>query len=373
MKVPFLDVLAGHNELREELDGAYRRVMQSGWYILGKETEAFEREFAAYCGVKHCIGVGSGLDAIHLVLRAYLIGEGDEVIVPTNTFIATWLAVSYAGAKPVPVEPDPRTYNLDPNRVEELITPRTRAIIPVHLYGQPADMDAINAIGRRHSLRVIEDAAQAHGAKFRGAVCGGLSDASGFSFYPAKNLGALGDAGAVLTDDDRIARQVRILRNYGAADKYYHDTKGYNSRLDEIQAAFLRAKLSRLDEWNDRRKKIAAYYHEHLADLPGVVLPHSPAWASPVWHIFAVRVPNRENIRGFLQDKGVETLIHYPLPPHRSRAYAELNFGAGEYPIAEAISSSILSLPMGPHLRPEQAEYTVDALTTAVLQSEQRH
>ena len=265
MRIPFLDLKAASTELREELDAAYHRVMDSGWYILGEEVDAFEAEWAAYCGVRYCVGVGNGLDALHLILRAMDIGTGDEVIVPSNTYIATWLAVSYAGATPVPVEPDPRTFNLDPTRVEAAITPRTRALLPVHLYGQPADMDGLLEVARRHDLRVVEDAAQAHGATYKGRRCGGLADAAGFSFYPGKNLGALGDAGAVTTDDDRIADRVRALRNYGSRRKYYHDEKGYNSRLDPLQAAFLRVKARHLDEWNGRRAELASRYNLGLA------------------------------------------------------------------------------------------------------------
>jgi dTDP-4-amino-4,6-dideoxygalactose transaminase len=362
MKVPFLDLTAPYKELQGELDAAYRRVMESGWFILGEEIDAFEHEFAAYCRAKHCIGVGNGLDALHIILRAFQIGEGDEVIVPANTFIATWLAISYAGAKPVPVEPDPRTYNLDPNRVEAAITSKTKAIMPVHLYGQPADMDAFMSIAEKHNLKVIEDAAQAHGAQYKGRMSGSLAHAAGFSFYPGKNLGALGDAGAIVTNDDILAEQVRMLRNYGSKVKYYHDVKGYNSRLDEMQAAFLRAKLIHLDEWNKRREKIASYYLHNLADLPDLALPYFPDCASPVWHIFPIQFPKRDNLQQFLKSKGVDTLIHYPVPPHLSKAYAELGIPRGSFPITEAIASSELSLPMGPHLSLDQAEYVLNMI-----------
>lgn len=362
MKVPFLDLNAAYQELKNELDSAYRRVMESGWFILGAEVEAFEHEFAAYCGVKHCIGVGNGLEALHLILRAHGIGEGDEVIVPANTYIATWLAVSYAGAKPVPVEPDPHTYNLDPNLLEAAITPKTKAIIPVHLYGQPSDMDPIMQIAKKNNLKVIEDAAQAHGARYKGRMSGNLGHAAGFSFYPGKNLGALGDAGAIVTNDDILAEQVRMLRNYGSKVKYYHDVKGFNSRLDEMQAAFLRAKLIHLDEWNKRRKKIADYFLDHLVDIPDLILPFVPDWATPVWHIFVIQTPCRDGLQQFLKNKGVGSLIHYPVPPHLSKAYAGLGLQKGAFPITESIASNELSLPMGPHLSLDGAEYVVNTI-----------
>jgi len=350
MKVPFLDLRAAYYELQSELDAAYRRVMESGWYILGEEVEAFEREFAAYVGTEHCIGVGNGLDALHLILRACDIGPGDEVIVPANTYIATWLAVSYAGATPVPVEPDPYTCNIDPQRLEAAITSRTRAIMPVHLYGQPADMDPILDIARCYGLRVIEDAAQAHGARYKGRRVGSLGDAAGFSFYPTKNLGACGDGGAVTTDDPQLAERVRALRNYGSFEKYYHGIKGFNSRLDPLQAAFLRVKLKRLDEWNERRRQVARKFLGGLRGLPDLVLPYVPDWAEPVWHLFVIRHPRRDQLREHLSGKGIGTLIHYPVPPHLQGAYRELRFGGGSFPITEAIHREVLSLPMGPHL-----------------------
>jgi dTDP-4-amino-4,6-dideoxygalactose transaminase len=354
MTIPFLELKPAYDELREEFDAAYRRVMDSGSYLLGRELEAFEAEFAAYCGVKHCVGVGNGLDALHLILRAMHIGPGDEVIVPSHTFIATWLAVSYAGATPVPVEPDPQTYNLDPNRIEASITPRTRAIMPVHLYGQPADMDPINELARQRDLKVIEDAAQAHGALYRGRQCGSLSDAAGFSFYPGKNLGAFTDAGAVTTNDTELADRVRTLRNYGSKRKYYHDFKGFNSRLDELQAAFLRVKLRHLDEWNARRKKIAEFYLSQLSTLNSqLVLPYIPPWAEPVWHLFVVRHPQRNALQQKLTEAGIGTLIHYPVPPHLSGAYADLqppSSAIWNLPVAEELAETVLSLPIGPHL-----------------------
>lgn len=361
MKIPFLDLTAPYNELQFELDAAYRRVMESGWYILGQETEAFESEFAAYCGVKHCIGVGNGLDALHLILRALDIGSGDEVIVPSNTYIATWLAVSYAGATPVPVEPDAQTFNLDPARIEAAITSRTKAIVPVHLYGQPADMDSINVLAERYGLSVIEDAAQAHGARYHGKRTGGLGLAAGFSFYPGKNLGAIGDGGAVTTDDTALAERIRLLRNYGSKVKYCNEEKGFNSRLDELQAAFLRVKLASLDEWNERRRRIARLYLDGLTTT-GLRLPFVPDWAEPVWHLFVVCHPNRDLVQQTLYDSGVGTLIHYPIPPHLQPAYHELKFREGKFPSAERFAREVLSLPIGPHIQPEEINSVIEIL-----------
>uniref|UniRef100_A0A832EJR2 DegT/DnrJ/EryC1/StrS family aminotransferase n=1 Tax=Desulfacinum infernum TaxID=35837 RepID=A0A832EJR2_9BACT len=353
------------HELQEALDAAFHRVMASGRYVLGEELAAFESEFAAYCGVKHCIGTGNGLDALHIILRAMDIGPGDEVIVPANTFIATWLAVSFAGAVPVPVEPLESTYNLDPARLEEAVTPRTRAVIAVHLYGQPADMDPIREIARAHNLKVIEDAAQAHGARYKGRRTGGLADAAGFSFYPGKNLGAFGDGGAVTTDDDTLADRVRILRHYGSPVKYVHDVKGFNSRLDELQAAFLRVKLKRLDAWNDRRRRVAAQYVEGLATVPGLVLPHVPEWAEPVWHLFVIRTPHRDVLQRRLAERGIETLIHYPIPPHKQGAYKEM---AGRpCPVSERLHAEVLSLPMGPAMTDDDVSCVISALKESLL------
>ncbi len=352
--IPFLDLKAPHAELRDALDGAYRRVMDSGWYLLGREVETFEQEFATYCGVRHCIGVGNGLDALHLILRAMDIGAGDEVIVPSNTYIATWLAVSYAGACPVPVEPDETTFNIDPGRLEAAITSRTKAILAVHLYGQPADMDSINTVAQKHGLQVIEDAAQAHGARYKGQRTGSLGDAAGFSFYPGKNLGAIGDGGAVTTNDDGIADRLRVLRNYGSKVKYCNEVKGYNSRLDELQAAFLRVKLTCLDKWNSRRTAIAALYLEALADT-GLSLPHVPDWIDPVWHLFVVRVEDRKQLTDNFDKQEIGWLIHYPLPPHLQDAYRDLGIPANAFPIARQLAQDNISLPMGPHLTHAQA------------------
>lgn len=361
--IPFLDLGAAYEELREELEAATSRVLRSGWYLLGKELEAFEQEFADYLGVKHCVGVGNGLDALHLSLRAMGVGQGDEVIVPSNTYIATWLAVSYAGATPVPVEPDEKTYNLDPAKVEAALTERTKVILPVHLYGQPADMDPLLALAERYNLLVLEDAAQAHGARYKGKHVGGIGHAAGWSFYPGKNLGALGDGGAVTTDDADLAERVRMLRNYGSKVKYVNKVQGFNSRLDEIQAAVLRVKLEYLDAWNDRRKRLAAMYLGELRDTP-LTLPCVQKWAEPVWHLFVVRTRQRKQLQEELKERGIATLIHYPIPPHLQAAYHGLGFHEGSFPIAEAIHREVLSLPMGPHLSCEQAEKVVRAAKT---------
>src|SRR5260370_9617536 len=300
MSIPFLDLKAPHAELKDELDGAYRRVMESGRFVLGPELEAFETEFAGYCEAKHCIGVGNGLEALHLILRALEIGAGNEVIVPSNTYIATWLAVSYAGATPIPVEPDERTFNIDPARIESAITPRTRAIIAVHLYGQPADTDPINEIAAKYGLRVIEDAAQAHGARYKSRRTGSLADAAGFSFYPGKNLGALGDGGAVVTNDATLADRARVLRNYGSRVKYYNEMKGFNSRLDELQAALLRVKFRHLNEWDEGQKRVAEFYSQAFEGGVGVGVAPVADLADPAWHLFVVRHTERDRLQQHL-------------------------------------------------------------------------
>lgn len=357
--VPFLDLGKLHSSIRGQLDAAYHRVMDSGHYIMGPELEAFEAEFARYSEVKHCIGVGNGLEALHLLLRAYDIGPGDEVIVPSNTFIATWLAVSECGATPIPVEPDPVTHNIDPALIGAAITSRTRAIMPVHLYGQPADMDPINALAAKHGLVVIEDAAQAQGARYKGRRAGSLGHAAGTSFYPGKNLGALGDGGAVLTSDDKIAEKVRQLRNYGSKVKYQHDIAGYNSRLDEMQAAFLRVKLTVLDQWNARRRVIAQQYTSLLAGVD-IGLPSVPDYAEPVWHLYVVRSKQRDALRAHLERQGVSTVIHYPTPPHQQGCYQ--NLGLRGLPVAEVLANEVLSLPMSPMLTDEEIRYVVAQL-----------
>lgn len=363
-QIPFLDLARLHRSMQEQFNAAYQRVMDSGWFILGPELEAFESEFASYCQVKHCIGVGNGLEALHLLLKAYEIGEGDEVIVPSNTFIATWLAVSQCGATPVPVEPDVRTHNLDPSRIEESITPSTRAIIPVHLYGQVADMDPINALARKHHLIVIEDAAQAQGATYKGRRVGSLGHAAGTSFYPGKNLGALGDGGAVLTSDDTIAEKVRLLRNYGSTKKYHHDLAGANSRLDELQAAFLRVKLKELDQCNEQRRQIASTYSRLLQDSC-IQTPWCHPDIIPVWHLYVIRSSERNALKVHLEDQGIATVIHYPIPPHQQSCY--LQFHGCYLPIADQLANEVLSIPIYPGLRDEEVLSVVDAIKSFPL------
>jgi dTDP-4-amino-4,6-dideoxygalactose transaminase len=362
MTIPFLDVRASYIELRNELDAAYRRVMESGRYLLGDELSLFEKEFAEYCGAKYCVGVGNGLDALHLTLRAMGIGEGDEVIVPANTYIASLLAVFYSGATPILVEPEKETYTLDPDRITRALTTRTKAIMPVHLYGLTADMDPINDIARRKGLRVIEDAAQAHGALYKGRRAGSLSEAAGFSFYPGKNLGAFGDAGAVVTSDSAIADTVRLLRNYGSRVKYHNEAIGFNSRLDEFHAATLRVKLRVLETWNQRRRVIASHYLEELQGLD-LRLPRVPSWAEHVWHLFVVRSSCRDKLRDELEAAGIGTMIHYPIPPHLQPACASLNLKAGSLPITEAIHREVLSLPIGPHLSAADVRTIIETLS----------
>ena len=362
--IPFLDLKAPHVELRPEIDAAIARVLDSGWYILGPEVEAFEAEFAGYCQADHAIGLANGLDALHLALRAMDVGPGDEVIVPSNTYIATWLAVSQCGAVPVPVEPDPATHNIDPARIEAAITPRTKVILPVHLYGQPVDLDPILAIARKHGLRVLEDGAQAHGARYKGRRIGGHGDAVAWSFYPGKNLGALGDGGAVTTNDAQIADRLRVLRNYGSRVKYVNEVAGYNSRLDPLQAAVLRVKLAHLDDWNARRTALAQVYLDGLRDT-GLVLPHVPDWAQPAWHLFVVRHRQRDDLQRALSEAGIGSLIHYPIPPHKQQAYAEAGYPADAFPVANRLAEEVLSLPMGPQMGVGEVDTVVAALIRA--------
>jgi dTDP-4-amino-4,6-dideoxygalactose transaminase len=346
VNVPFLDLAAINAETGARLDAALTRVRTASHYVMGPELEAFESEFATYCGAEHCVGVANGLEALVLALRAAGIGPGDEVIVPSHTFIATWLAVSACGASVVPVEPVPTGFNIDPAGIEAAITPRTRAIIPVHLYGEPADMDAINTLAQKHGLFVLEDAAQAHGARFKGRRTGALGHAAAFSFYPAKNLGALGDGGAVVTGDKVLADRIRALRSYGSTERYVHPLQGGNSRLDEIQAACLRVKLPGLDAGNARRRRQATTYMEALGST-SLLLPKPEKAGEPVWHLFVVQSAERDDLQKKLATAGIATLIHYPCPPHLQGAYAALGFGRGAFPRAEKLANEVLSLPIG--------------------------
>ena len=364
MKISFLDLGAAYRELKTEIDVAISRVLESGWYILSPEVEAFETEWAAYCEAKHAVGLANGLDALTLALRALDIGPGDEVIVPSNTYIATWLAVSGVGATPVPVEPDLATHNIDPIRIEAAITSRTRALLPVHLYGQPADMDPILDIASRHGLRVIEDAAQAHGARYKGQRIGAHGDIVCWSFYPGKNLGALGDAGAITTDDTALAERVALLRNYGSRQKYVNEEAGVNSRLDPIQAAVLRVKLAVLDEWTERRRAVASAYTVGLAEC-GLILPHVPDWADPAWHLYVVRTSDREALQYRMTEASIGTLIHYPIPPHMQAAYSGMGIAPEALPLARDLASKVLSLPMNPQLSLDQVQDIVNALKNA--------
>lgn len=358
--IPFVDLTRQHQQVQEEITSAIDAVVKSGWFILGPQVESFEQEFANFCKVDHCVGVGNGLDAIQLLLQAYGIGPGDEVIVPSNTFIATWLAVSYVGATPVAVEPDPKTLNINPALIPQSITSRTRCIIPVHLYGQPADMDAINAIAAEHDLVVIEDNAQAQGSLYKGKKTGSLGHAAATSFYPGKNLGALGDGGAIMTDDATIAERVRVLRNYGSRQKYNHIEKGQNSRLDEIQAAVLRVKLRHLIEWNTQRQAIATQYTQLLAGGP-VTTPFVPDWASPVWHLYVVESEQRDALQAYLATQHIQTVIHYPTAPHKQACY-QSSHGHLSYPLAESISSRVLSLPLFPGMRTDEIQSVAQAI-----------
>ena len=346
--IPFLDLGAAYRELKTEIDAAVHRVLDSGWYILGPEVEAFEAEWAAFCEADHAVGVANGLDALILALRALDIGAGDEVIMP-STYVATWLAVTAVGARPVPVEPDLATHNIDPARIAAAISPATRALLPVHLYGQPADLDPILTIARQHGLTVIEDAAQAHGARYKGQRIGAHGDVVCWSFYPGKNLGAQGDGGAVTTNRADLADRISVLRNYGSRVKYVNEVQGVNSRLDPIQAAVLRAKLPHLDAWTDRRRAIAAAYSEGLKDS-GLILPYVPDLAESAWHLYVVRAPDRDALQKQLTEAGVGTLIHYPIPSHMQAAYAGLGLAPDALPLAQRLADEVLSLPMGPQL-----------------------
>lgn len=355
--IPSLELAPIYLELKEELDLAYFRFMESGWYVLGKEVASFEEEYAAYCEASHCVGVAHGLDALHLALRVLDCGLGAEVIVPSNTYIATWLAVTQAGATLVPVEPNHSSFNMDPAQVEAAITPRTKVILATNLYGQPCDYDPLLEICRKHDIKLVIDNAQAHGARYKGRRVGGIADLECHSFYPSKNLGAYGEAGAITTNDADLADRIRVIRNYGSRVRYQNEVAGYNSRLDELQAAFLRVKLRHLDDWNARRSALAQQYFQQLSSVNSqTVLPFVPAWADPVWHLFVIRHPKRDALQKHFADAGIQTIIHYPIPPHLSGAYQSLGFGNGAFPIAEQLAGEVLSLPIGPHTPPVHVE-----------------
>ena len=361
MNIPFVSFEAMHNEIKDEVLAKFKEVYEKNWFIGGSELEQFEAEFAQYCGTKYCVGCGNGLDALFLTLKAYGVGEGDEVIVPSNTYIATALAVSYVGATPVFVEPTLDYFNIDVDRIEEKITDKTKAIMAVHLYGQPASMTKINELAKTHNLIVIEDSAQAHGATYKGVRTGSLGNAAGFSFYPGKNLGALGDAGAMVTNDKEVADRVRALGNYGSDYKYHHIYKGNNSRLDEVQAAMLRIKLRHLDRWNEERARIASRYLAEI-DNPEVVLPKLAEDCTHVYHIFAIRTEARESLEKHLNDNGIVTNKHYPIPMHLQEAYADLNVAEGALPIAEEISSTQLSIPMYYGMTDDEISYVIEKI-----------
>lgn len=375
MIVPFLNLRDAYLELKPEIDAAVARVLDSGWYILGEEVEAFEVEWAQYCEAKYAVGVANGLDALYLALRALEVGPGDEVIVPSNTYIATWLAVSQCGATPIPVEPDLHTYNIDPALIEAAITSRTKVILPVHLYGQPADLDSILHIAKKYNLSILEDAAQAHGARYKGRRIGSHGDVVAWSFYPGKNLGAFGDGGAITTNNQTIAERIQILRNYGSRKKYQNEIRGCNSRLDSVQAAILRVKLAVLDDWNLRRKKIAKDYMEIFSKLNDknsmldarVALPKYSPYVEHAWHLFVISCSRRNQLQRKLSEMGIETMIHYPIPPHLQKAYFEQNKKINDYPVAESLSNRILSLPIGPHLNDSQLKFIHNVLESANL------
>jgi len=364
MNIPFLDLSAAYKELQREIESSVLASLRSGWYIGGQEVEEFEQKYASFTDSSFCVSVANGLDALHLSLLALGITKGDEIIVPSNTYIATWLAVSHCEATPVPVEPDTTTYNINPDLIEKAITPRTKGIIPVHLYGQPADLDPILAIAKKHNLYVLEDAAQAHGARYKGKRIGGHGDVVAWSFYPGKNLGALGDAGAVTTNNHELAQRIITLRNYGSRVKYINEVRGFNSRMDPVQASVLKVKLKALDEWNMRRAKIAEQYSKALIGTE-LALPHAPTWLDHVWHLYVVQVQNRDSFQQQLNDLGIGTLIHYPIPPHLQKAYSKSCFHKGEFPIAESLAKNSLSLPMGPHLDKKSIETILLALKNA--------
>lgn len=352
--IPFLDLGATYRELKEEIDDAVQRVLSSGWYVLGPEVEAFEQEWADYCEAAHCVSLANGLDALELALKALGVAAGDEVIVPSNTYIATWLAVTALGARPVPVEPDPITHLITADAILPKITSRTRVILPVHLYGQPVELDPILELARSKGIYVVEDAAQAHGARYRGRRIGSHGDIVCWSFYPGKNLGAYGDAGAITTSDADLADRIAILRNYGSRQKYFNEVEGVNSRLDPLQAAILRIKLRYLDEWNGRRAKIANIYNGELRGAP-VILPPENGVNESAWHLYVIRTIQRTQLQDALSQAGIGTIIHYPIPPHMQQAYGKLGVAESALPIARQLANEVISLPIGPHMTTDQA------------------
>lgn len=368
MRVNFLDLSTAYLEIKKEIEDAVRKVLESGWYILGENVESFEKEFASYCGSKYCVSVGSGLSALELILKAYQIKTEDEVIVPANTYIATVLAISNVGATPVFVEPDEKTYNIDPDRIEAAVTKKTKAVIAVHLYGQTADIKRIKFICKRYNLKLIEDAAQAHGAEHWGKKAGALGDAAGFSFYPSKNLGAYGDGGAVTTNDRSVAEYIRVARNYGSEKKYYNSVKGVNSRLDEIQAAILRIKLRYLDKWNGKRNEIARYYKERLNPdkSKNFIVPECLKENKHVWHLYVARTAKREKLISHLNKNNIGHLIHYPIPPYKQDAYKESKHLSKKFSLTNKLSDEVISLPIGPHLTQGQVEYVREVVNNFI-------
>lgn len=365
MTIPFLNFAPMHAAIRAEMQAAFEAVYDSNWFIMGSHLEGFEQAYADFNGTKHAIGVSNGLDALLLGLKALGIGEGDEVIVPAHTYIASALAVSHVGATPVFVEPHPRTYNIDPEAIVPAITSRTKAIMPVHIYGQACEMDKIQAVAAQHGLYILEDNAQAHGSNFRGQATGSFGDAAGISFYPGKNLGALGDGGMLATNRDEVAERVRLLRNYGSQKKYYHEEIGYNMRLDELQAALLQVKLKYLPQWTAERQQIASWYDEHLQEVPGLILPYTHPEAGHVYHLYVVRTPRRDDLQAYLKAQGIGTLIHYPIPPHLQPAYQSLGLPAGSFPIAEELAETCLSLPLWVGMTEEEVHTVASAIQSA--------
>lgn len=361
MKIPFLNLEPMHKQIKDEIITGFEKIYDRNWFILGQSVEAFEEEFSKYCNAEYCISCGNGLDALSIILRGYDIGEGDEVIVPSNTYIATALAVSYVGARVIFVDPNIKTFNIDVNKIEEAITRKTKAIIAVHLYGRPAEIDKIKVLCEKYNLKLIEDAAQSHGAMYKGKKTGNLGDAAGFSFYPGKNLGALGDGGAILTNDSVLAQKVRSIRNYGSTIKYHNEHKGVNSRLDEIQSEFLRIKLKYLDKWNVDRRKSAKLYLEGINNAK-IILPCINSIEESVWHVLAIRTEYRNELENYLKAKGIETLIHYPIPIHLQNAYDNLGYKVGDFPVAETISKTVLSLPLWYGMRDDEINYIISVL-----------